>query len=50
MMGPCGELFGSSAKGEDDRAFVERVLKIDQAERPTADTLLQDDWFADYKS
>lgn len=26
---------------EEDGAFIERVLKIDAAERPTADTLLQ---------
>ena len=31
---------------EEDGAFIERVLKIDPAERPTADALLKDKWFA----
>lgn len=35
---------------EGDGAFVEHVLKIDAAERPTADTLLQDEWFDELKS
>ncbi len=35
---------------EEDEAFIERVLKIDAAERPTADTLLQDEWFDELKS
>jgi hypothetical protein len=30
---------------EEDGAFVERILKIDPAERPTADTHLWDKWF-----
>ncbi|KAH6716498.1 hypothetical protein BKA61DRAFT_655226 [Leptodontidium sp. MPI-SDFR-AT-0119] len=32
---------------EEDGAFIERVLKIDPAERPTADALLKDKWFAE---
>jgi hypothetical protein len=32
---------------EEDGALVERVLKIDPAERPTADALLKDKWFAE---
>ncbi|KAG4428840.1 hypothetical protein IFR05_015675 [Cadophora sp. M221] len=35
---------------EEDGAFIERVLKIDAAERPTADTILQDEWFDELKS
>ncbi len=35
---------------EEDGAFIERVLRIDPAERPTADALLKDKWFAEYKS
>ena len=32
---------------EEDGAFIERVLKIDPVERPTADALLKDTWFSD---
>ncbi|KAL5320686.1 hypothetical protein ACEPPN_011496 [Leptodophora sp. 'Broadleaf-Isolate-01'] len=32
---------------EEDGAFIERVLKIDPAERPTADALLKDKWFSE---
>ncbi|KAL2060283.1 hypothetical protein VTL71DRAFT_9678 [Oculimacula yallundae] len=32
---------------EGDGAFIERVLKIDPAERPTADALLKDEWLAE---
>ncbi|KAH9205403.1 kinase-like domain-containing protein [Leptodontidium sp. 2 PMI_412] len=32
---------------EEDGAFIERVLKIDPAERPTANALLKDKWFAE---
>jgi hypothetical protein len=32
---------------EEDGAFIERVLKIDPAERPTADALLKDKWLAE---
>jgi hypothetical protein len=32
---------------EEDGAFIERVLKIDPAERPTADALLKDKWIAE---
>lgn len=34
---------------EEDGTFIERVLKIDPAERPTADALLEDKWFTEGK-
>jgi hypothetical protein len=35
---------------EEDGAFIERVLKIDAAERPTAETLLQDKLFDGFRT
>lgn len=35
---------------EEDGAFIERVLKIDPDERPTAQSLLMDEWFAELNS
>lgn len=30
---------------DEDGSFIERVLKVDPDERPSADALLRDEWF-----
>lgn len=40
-------LIRGSEISKEDKAFVEKIMKLDPRDRPTASQLLQDEWFED---